>query len=87
MRVKVQLFGHLARKIGRELELDLGEDTTLASAVRSISEKCGMGVLDLRTEGGSRGAFVIMLNGRVEQPSTLLKDGDVIAFYPPVTGG
>lgn len=86
MLVKVRFVGSLARKIGGEVTVELEDGTSLASAVRRVSEKYGFGPIDLEG-GGDRGYVVILLNGRSQGPATKLKEGDEVSFLPTLAGG
>jgi len=86
LHVKVRFVGFLARKIGREISVELDEGTTFAEAVRRISREYGFGPIDLE-KGSDPDYLIVLLNGRSHQPDVKLKEGDEIAFLPPIAGG
>lgn len=86
MQIRIRFVGFWARKIGRELAVELDDGTTLAAAVMQISKKYGFGVINL-DHGDDQGVLVILLNGRSQKPSAKLEEGDEIAFLPTMAGG
>jgi molybdopterin synthase sulfur carrier subunit len=77
MRIQVRFFASLRERIGvEELELSLPEGTTVAQVWSCAvdSEPIPDNVLAAR-------------NMEHVDLSTLVADGDEIAFFPPVTGG
>jgi len=86
LQVRVKFVGFLARKIGREISVELRDGTTFAEAVKQISEKYGFGPVDLE-RGSDPDYLIVLLNGRSHQPDVKLKEGDEMAFFPPIEGG
>lgn len=78
MRVTVLLFAHLRQAADRSrIELELPDDATVRAAADRIEREIGTAL------AGSMCA----VNERYAAPATLLADGDVVAFLPPVSGG
>jgi sulfur-carrier protein len=85
MRVRVLYFAGLREQLGKP-----GEDLELSAAASTVAE--------LRAQLMSRGgawqsalgqgkAVRVAVNQEMAQPTTPVKSGDEIAFFPPVTGG
>ena len=77
MAVKVRLFASLRERFGfAERELDAPGGITVRAA------------WDLATGGQPMPERVLSaLNGEYARADTPVKDGDEVAFFPPVTGG
>jgi molybdopterin synthase sulfur carrier subunit len=77
MRIKVKLFANLREKIGYdEKEIEISDGTTLNEVWMRVAENS-----DWRDE------ILMAVNMDYANPDTLVKDGDEVAFFPPVTGG
>lgn len=79
MKVNVMLFGHHARLLppgasGNATAVELDECATIADV---------LDVLGVPPDGRS----YLQLNGRREEPSTTLADGDVVRVIVPLGGG
>lgn len=84
MKVKVLFFARLREQLG-----SAGEEVELASGVTTVAQ--------LRAQLASRNAvwrealenrnLRIAVNQDMAQADTMLKAGDEVAFFPPVTGG
>jgi sulfur-carrier protein len=85
MKVKVLYFAGLREQLGSP-----GEDLDLSAAVSTVA--------GLRSHLMARGgawqsalaqgkALRVAVNQEMAQPTTPVKPGDEIAFFPPVTGG
>jgi len=80
MTVRVLLFAWLADQAGaREVQVGLQEGATVEDAVRSAGEALGT-TLD-------PGGFAVALNERYSDLFAAVREGDVIALIPPVSGG
>jgi molybdopterin synthase sulfur carrier subunit len=77
MMIKILYFASLREQIGR------GSD--------AIELKQPMSALDAWKQATGRDALtdnlLIAINQQYVSQDTLLKDGDEVAFFPPVTGG
>ena len=77
MRIKVKLFANLREKFGYdEQEIEISDGTTLNDVWMRVAENS-----DWRDE------ILMAVNMDYANPDTLVKDGDEVAFFPPVTGG
>ncbi|WP_457549247.1 MoaD/ThiS family protein [Archaeoglobus sp.] len=86
MRVKVQLFETL-RRFGKEFEV---EGNSLEEVLRKLASKLGKDFyMEVFDENGSiRSDRIITVDGRnVKDERPKLKDGSVIAIFPPIAGG
>ncbi len=89
-RILIKYWGHLSRIAKREeewieSESDLSIDALLAKLSEKYEDLFSGPDLDRRL------AFLITVNGEFLPSSSidgiLLKDGDVIGLFPPVSGG
>ncbi len=77
MRIKVKLFANLREKFGYdEKDIEISDGTTLNDVWMRVAENS-----DWRDE------ILMAVNMDYANPDTLVKDGDEVAFFPPVTGG
>jgi len=77
MRIRVKLFANLREKFGYdEQEIEISDGTTLNDVWMRVAENS-----DWRDE------ILMAVNMDYANPDTLVKDGDEVAFFPPVTGG
>jgi len=93
MTVKVKLYANFKEACGKDsVQVEGAKD--VASLIEKLVEMCGKKLVEeLYYPGGKRmvETVQILVNGRgIKIPSglgTLLKDGDVVAIFPPVAGG
>jgi molybdopterin synthase sulfur carrier subunit len=78
----------------KEIELDLPNDATVISLIDFLSKNYSHGKLkkEVFDNNGNLRKFVkILVNGRdtyfLNGLATQLRDGDVVAMFPPVGGG
>ena len=83
--VKVKLFANFREAVGRrELEI---KATTVKELISRIAEEYPA-VTPLLFENGKLRDYVhIMVNGKSANEDTEIGDGDVVAIFPPVSGG
>jgi len=75
VRVEVRLFAYLRKLFpGGFHDIELAEESTLEDIIN---------VLELTEEK----SLIIMVNGRREEITKTLRDGDRIGIFPPVGGG
>lgn len=74
MQIKIRLFATLRTNRGKELVLDLVEDSTVIDVIEELK-------ID-RDE-----VAILLINGRDGQLDTPLKNEDVVSIFPPVGGG
>ena len=76
MRITVKYFASLREQQGKDTEiLSLPEARTVAEIWQQVS---GQGVPE---------NILMTVNMEYVKPHTRVKDGDEVAFFPPVTGG
>lgn len=81
MSIKVLFFASLAEAAGtRELILEPASLTDL----KSVFEKCAKERPLLESH---RASVLFALNSEFARPDAPVKDGDEVAFFPPVSGG
>ncbi|WP_456327700.1 MoaD/ThiS family protein [Archaeoglobus sp.] len=86
MRVKVQLFATL-RKYGKEFEV---EGDSLEEVLKNLAKKIGEDFYrEVFDENGNiRNDRIITVDGRnIKDEKPKLKEGSVIAIFPPIAGG
>lgn len=77
MRVKVKLFASLKETFGfSEREFDVAEGRTVMEVWELVAE-----------QQKPFSEVLIAVNMRYARPEVEVKEGDEIAFFPPVTGG
>ena len=85
MKIKVLFFAALREQVGaasEEIELP-GETSTIAALCSQLAARGGAWQAALAGKKMLRFA----VNQDMAQPDALLKAGDEVAFFPPVTGG
>jgi molybdopterin converting factor subunit 1 len=81
MRVVVKLFGAVREAVGeKELSVELAEGATAAELRDLLARDHAV----FRTLGGR---LAVAVNLAVREPAVVLRDGDEVAFLPPVSGG
>ena len=80
MKVIIRLVGSMKQflpandRMSGSSKLDVELGTTLSGFIESLSIKSG-------------GALVVLVNGRCQEVGMELKEGDIVAVFPPVAGG
>lgn len=79
MSITVKYFASLRERLGRsEDQLELpGDDSTVAEIWQRVSE----------SEPEMPDNILTAINMEYVKPEARVKDGDEVAFFPPVTGG
>jgi molybdopterin synthase sulfur carrier subunit len=80
MRVKLRYFASIRELIGI-----VGEEVTLqeGSTVDTLIKKLKMDHVGLR----DMDRILVAVDGEYVEPDILLREGDVVALFPPVSGG
>lgn len=80
MRVKVMFFASIRERAGRgEMSITLTDGTTLRHLVEAVEREIPdlLGLEDM----------MMSINGRFARVDEVLREGDDVAFLPPVSGG
>ncbi|MFT5694973.1 MAG: molybdopterin converting factor subunit 1 [Myxococcota bacterium] len=79
--IVVKLFGSLKEEVGaKQLEFQLAQGTRVADLRMQLAER-----YPTFKKLGDR--LAVSINLEISEPSTVLSDGDEVAFLPPVSGG
>ncbi len=71
------MFASLAEEFGRkDFEIEVKEGMTIADAWEAVAGGVPM-----------RGEMLMAVNMDYSDVSSVLKDGDEVAFFPPISGG
>lgn len=85
MKVKVLYFAGLREQLGRPgEELDVSLAVTTVAGLRTLLMARG-GAWQAALAQGK--ALRVAVNQEMAQPTTPVRPGDEVAFFPPVTGG
>ncbi len=80
MRVRCLFFAAYRDILGAEqLELELTEGSTLGALIEEVRGRAGAALLPRQ--------LVVAVNREYARAETVLRDGDEVAFIPPVAGG
>jgi len=83
VKVKVRLFASFREAAGRsEMELELKDNSTLRDLIAVLDE-----IIPGLAERFERGGALAAVNGAFAKPDRVLSEGDVVAVFPPVSGG
>ncbi|HZD20781.1 MAG TPA: molybdopterin converting factor subunit 1 [Burkholderiales bacterium] len=83
MTVKVLYFASLREQLGTRGE-DLDTSPTTVAALRTLLMARGGAWQSALAQGK---ALRVAVNQEIAQPTTPVRAGDEVAFFPPVTGG
>jgi len=84
MKIKVLYFAGLREQLGSPGEdLDVAPVATVASLRTVLMGRGGV----WQTALAQGRALRVAVNQEMAQPTTPIKPGDEVAFFPPVTGG
>ena len=78
MRIEVKYYAWIREKIGEKEMLEVDDGATVREIVEKLREKHA----DLAGEN-----ILIAVNGRTVDLNTCLKEGDLVAVFPPAGGG
>jgi molybdopterin synthase sulfur carrier subunit len=80
MKIKLKYFASIAEAVGMSgEEMELRDDTIVSNVVEALKQRF-KGLKEMSN-------VIIAVNGAYVDPNTLLEDGDVVALFPPVSGG
>lgn len=81
--VTVKFFASFREKVGKsEIKLSTSREATLENVIEALEKKIP-GLKKLIAEGNA----VVTLNEEIAAKDALVKEGDEIAIFPPVSGG
>jgi sulfur-carrier protein len=84
MRFTVLYLARLREALGRGNEqIELPDASTVASLVGSLRDRGGQWAIELAAGRAVR----VAVNQEMTDLSAMLRDGDEVALFPPVTGG
>lgn len=85
MKIRLRLFASLRERTGVEFEeIDLPDDVETLGTLREFLQRRGGEWTEALDPGRAiRGA----INQRMSTESDTIRNGDEVAFFPPVTGG
>lgn len=81
MIVKIRFYASYREVTGTdEIDFEIEEGTSLGDLIERIKHRYP--VLQVRSD-----EIIVSLNGKSLPLSTRLREGDIVSFLPPVTGG
>mgnify|MGYP000169498652 CR=1 FL=1 len=94
MKVKIRVFARLRELMkNRELEVELEDGATVNELLRKLVEIYGEKLKEylFSMDGSLKNHFVIYINGVGLKEAggicRILRNGDVVAILPPISGG
>jgi molybdopterin synthase sulfur carrier subunit len=92
MSIRIRFFARFRELLGTDIIIEGGKNTTLASIVKSSTQKNKEGYNAIFDEKGNFSEFVILMrNGKrvelTDAETTFVEESDEIAVFPPVAGG
>ena len=85
MKIKVLYFAGLREQVGRRDEdLEIPPEVTTVAGVRALLQARGGAWQRALAQGK---AVRIAVNQEIAAATTAVRQGDEVAFFPPVTGG
>jgi len=92
LRVTVRAFGDLIKILGSETVVELQPGSKIEDLVLRLGEKTGKPAKDRIGDHDMTGPeFNVLLNGRniltLKGLMTPLRNGDIVALFPPLVGG
>jgi molybdopterin synthase sulfur carrier subunit len=82
--IQVLYFARLREALGSAGDVvDAEGATDVAGLLARLRERGGVWAAAL----GEGQTFLVAVNQEIATPETTLRDGDEVAFFPPVTGG
>ncbi|MGL4609796.1 MAG: MoaD/ThiS family protein [Trueperaceae bacterium] len=78
MSVNILFFANLRERLGRGLEFPLENPITLRELATRLEQK---------HTGLSLSGTLCAINEQYADPESLVRGGDTVAFFPPVSGG
>jgi len=80
LKIKLKYFASIAEAVGMSgEEMELQDDTAVSNLVEALKQR----FKDLEEMSN----VIIAVNGAYVDPNAILENGDVVALFPPVSGG
>lgn len=74
MKIEIRLFATLRENRGKKVFLEVDNNTTVSSIVKSLAIK-------------QEDIAILLKNGKDTDLDIILVDGDILSIFPPVGGG
>lgn len=92
MKIKVRAFASFREILGKEIEIELKEGSTVRDLLETLaSSSPKLSEAAFNDSGDLLDYVLLMINRKRIDPLDLegavLKDGDEVAIFPPVAGG
>jgi len=88
MRIKVRYFARYRSLVGKgEEELEVPEGITVKELIDILKERYPILKNEVFAEEDDLADVNVSRNGRYVRFDEVLEDGDVVALFPPVSGG
>lgn len=88
MKVKVRYFARYRSLVGTdEEEIEIPEGSTVRDLIEILKERHPVLKNEVFAEDDDLADVNVSKNGRYVRFDEILKEGDVVALFPPVSGG
>ncbi|AFL95302.1 molybdopterin converting factor, subunit 1 [Thermococcus cleftensis] len=88
MRVTVRYFARYRSLVGKgEEEIEIPEGTTVRELIEMLKERHPVLRNEVFAEEDDLADVNVSRNGRYVRFDEVLRDGDIVAIFPPVSGG
>ncbi|NJE85417.1 MoaD/ThiS family protein [Thermococcus sp. CX2] len=88
MKVKVRYFARFRSLVGKsEEELEVPEGVTVRNLIDILKERHPVLKNEVFAEDDDLADVNVSRNGRYVSFDEVLRDGDIVAIFPPVSGG
>ena len=88
MKITFSYFAQIRQQAGTESEtVEVLDDATALDALKSIDHGEAFSALLFEESGALRQVILLIVNEVVSTSETVLKDGDCVQVFSPVSGG